>query len=83
MPSENVIRDRFSARLDILEAGLTLVDVNHKLPNAVGAKGFIDILRADRLGAFVVIELKRSDQSSREAPFESSSTSPCSSGITG
>jgi hypothetical protein len=70
MPSENTIRDKLSTSLDLLEPGLVLVEVNHKLPNAVGAKGFIDILARDRLGNFVIIELKRSAQSSREALFE-------------
>lgn len=70
VPSENTIRDKLVATLDVLEPGLTLVERNHALPNAVGAKGFIDILARDRLGTFVIIELKRSDQSSREALFE-------------
>jgi hypothetical protein len=47
-----------------------LVEVNHKPPNDVGAKGFIDILARDRLGNLVIIELKRSDQDARQALFE-------------
>ena len=39
MPTENDIRDRLSKTLGVLEPGLTLIDVNHKLPNAVGARG--------------------------------------------
>jgi hypothetical protein len=70
VPNENDIRDRLGGSLHFLEEGLTLVDVNHKLPNSVGAKGSIDILARDRFGFFVIIELKRSNQSSREALFE-------------
>jgi hypothetical protein len=70
VPTENDIRDKLSKRLGVLEPGLMLIDVNFKLPNAGGAKGFIDILARDRLGNFVIIELKRSDQSCREALFE-------------
>jgi hypothetical protein len=70
MPNESSICDRLSKTLDILEPGLTLIEVNHKLPNNVGAKGFIDILAKDRLGNLVLIELKRSDQAARQALFE-------------
>jgi endonuclease NucS-like protein len=70
MPDEDMIRDRLSETLDILEPGLTLIEVNHKLPNDVGAKGFIDILARDKLGNLVIIELKRSDQAARQALFE-------------
>jgi len=70
MPKENVIRDKLAQTLEKLEPGLTLVEVNHKLPNDVGAKGFIDILARDRLGNLVIIELKRSDQAARQALFE-------------
>ena len=70
MAKENVIRDKLCTSLEILEPGLTLIEKNHKLPNAVGAKGFIDILAKDRFGNLVIIELKRSDQAAREALFE-------------
>ncbi len=49
MPNEKAIREHLSKTLDILEPGLTLVDVNHPLPNEVGAEGFIDILAKDCL----------------------------------
>jgi|GEM_PF-2635049 len=70
MPKESVIRDRLTKKLDVLEPGLTLVEVNHKLPNDAGAKGFIDILAKDQVGNIVIIELKRSDQAARQAMFE-------------
>ena len=67
MPNENVIRDKLSKSLSVLEPDLRLVETNHKLPNPVGAKGFIDILARDKYGNYVIIELKRSDQAAREA----------------
>ena len=70
MPSENDIRDKLSKTLEVLEPGLVLLEVNHKLPNDVGAKGFIDILAKDKYGNLVIIELKRSDQAARQALFE-------------
>jgi hypothetical protein len=47
-----------------------LVEANHRLPNDAGDQGFIDILARDRLNNLVIIELKRSDPSAREALFE-------------
>ncbi len=70
MPTEEKIRESLSKTLGVLEAGLTLIEVNHKLSNPVGAKGFVDILAKDALGNLVIIELKRSDQAAREALFE-------------
>lgn len=70
VPNENVIRDKLAKSLTLLEPGLTLIEKNHLLPNKAGAKGFVDILARDRLGHYVVIELKRSDQAAREAMHE-------------
>lgn len=70
MPNETVIRNKLSKSLEVLEKGLTLIEINHKLPTKAGAKGFVDILARDRLGKYVVIELKRSDQAAREAMHE-------------
>lgn len=67
MPNESAIQNKLSKKLDVIEPGLKLLEVNHKLPNPVGAKGFIDILAKDRYGNHVIIELKRSDHSAREA----------------
>jgi hypothetical protein len=70
MVNENAIREKLSETLDLLEPGLALVEVNHKLPNELGGKGFVDILARDLTGKFVIIELKRSDDSARSALFE-------------
>jgi hypothetical protein len=53
--------------LDLLEPGLRLHAMEHKLENAVGAGGRIDILARDRHGLYVVVEVKRSDSGAREA----------------
>jgi RecB family endonuclease NucS len=66
---ENLIRDKLSTRLDLIEPDLSLISVDYALPNSVGTRGFIDILARDRHGVLVVIELKRSD-TAREALHE-------------
>jgi len=68
--NENIIRDKLAKSLTLLESGLTLIEKNHPLPNKAGAKGFVDILARDRLGKYVVVELKRSNQAAREAMHE-------------
>lgn len=70
MPSETDIRDALASDPSVLEGGLTLVEVEHHLPNASGTRGFIDILAKDRYGNFVVIEIKRSDNSAARALHE-------------
>ncbi|MFP2925888.1 endonuclease NucS domain-containing protein [Pyxidicoccus sp. 3LG] len=70
MTTEAAIRDHLAEHLTLIEPGLTLVRKEFKLPNPIGAKGFIDILARDRFGLTVVIELKRSDTASRSALHE-------------
>ena len=69
-PTETDLRDHVAADLTLLEAGLTLVTTEFPLPNAVGTRGRVDILARDRHGMWVVIELKRSNTSAREALHE-------------
>ncbi len=64
---EDKIRDHLADHLNILEEGLQLVRKEFRLPNPGGAGGRIDIVARDRLGHFVVIEIKRSDQAARQA----------------
>jgi hypothetical protein len=61
------VRDSLASRLDLIEDELELVDTEVSLPNAVGTRGYVDILARDRFGNIVVIEVKRSDQTAREA----------------
>lgn len=69
-PTEARLRDELSKRLDLLEPGLTLQAVEFRLPNRQGASGSIDILATDRFSATVIIEIKKSNQSARQALHE-------------
>lgn len=53
--------------LDLIEPHLTLVATEYHLTNDQGASGLIDLLARDASGDLVVIELKRSDQTARQA----------------
>jgi hypothetical protein len=70
VPRESVIRDKLAERLDMIEPNLKLVAVEHYLPNPNGASGFVDIVARDATGDLVIIELKRDDQSARQALHE-------------
>ncbi|MBU1230233.1 MAG: DUF91 domain-containing protein [Proteobacteria bacterium] len=67
---ESVVRDKLSEKLEIIERGLERLDVEHYLPNRSGANGFVDILARDRFGVLVLVELKKSDSSARQAIHE-------------
>jgi hypothetical protein len=68
--SEHVLRDFLAGHLDLVEPNLTLVDTEYHLANEQGASGSIDILARDASGDLVVIELKRLDQTARQALHE-------------
>lgn len=70
MANEAAIRDELAKRLELIEPGLTLVRTNFPVPNAQGTRGFLDILARDATGMLVVIEIKRSDSTAREAIHE-------------
>lgn len=70
IPKERVIRDSLAQDLSILESGLRLLQVELHLKNPDGASGSIDIFAQDRYDQKVIIELKRSDQSARQALHE-------------
>jgi hypothetical protein len=67
---ESMLRDYLANRLALIENGLTLVRTEYPLNNPEGAKGFIDILARDVFGHRVVIEIKRSDATARQAIHE-------------
>ncbi|MGN2386238.1 endonuclease NucS domain-containing protein [Pseudomonas syringae] len=58
---ESKIRDYLSDNLELIEKGLMLIKKEFPLENSHGAGGSIDILAKDKLGHYVVIEIKRSD----------------------
>src|ERR1017187_7685591 len=68
--TEGRLRDELAKRLETLEPGLTLRSVEYRLPNRQGASGSIDILATDRFSATVIIEIKRSNQTARQALHE-------------
>ena len=68
--SEHILRDFLAEHLDLVEPNLTLVDTEYHLANDQGASGSIDILARDASGDLVVIELKRLDQTARQALHE-------------
>ncbi len=67
---ENRYRDHLAEHLDLIEQGLSLVDSELLLPNAAGAKGFVDLVARDKYGTLVLIEIKRSDSAARSAMHE-------------
>jgi hypothetical protein len=68
--TEARLRDELSKRLELLEPGLALRSVEYRLPNRQGASGSIDILATDRYSANVIIEIKKSNQTARQALHE-------------
>jgi hypothetical protein len=68
--NEAAIRDEIALRPELIELGLATVGKNYHLRNSEGTRGFIDVLARDRHGLFVVIEVKRSDSTAREAIHE-------------
>ncbi|NYH43501.1 hypothetical protein HNR22_003228 [Micromonospora jinlongensis] len=56
--------------LELIEPGMTLVDTEVTLRDPDGASGRVDIVAHDRYGNVVVIEVKCSDHSAREAAHE-------------
>jgi RecB family endonuclease NucS len=70
MVNEAGIRDFLINNLDIIEPDLKLVKKEFTLKNEFGAGGRIDILAKDKFGMFVIIEIKKSDKTAREAVQE-------------
>lgn len=69
-PNETFIRDFLIENLSIIEPDLILIDKEFTIPNSVGAGGRIDILAKDKFGMYVIVELKKSNVSARQALHE-------------
>lgn len=67
---ESKIRDFLAEHAELIEPGMTVVKAEEFLPNDQGARGFIDLFCRDRSGKYVILEIKRSDASCREAITE-------------
>ncbi|WP_084522464.1 endonuclease NucS domain-containing protein [Nocardia inohanensis] len=70
-PSEHQLRRHLVQNLHLIEPGLRPAQLEEfRLSNANGTRGSIDILARDRHNMWVVIELKRSKTTSRQALHE-------------
>ena len=68
--NETTIRDRLAKNLTVIDDELTFIDKEVYLNNLKGTRGFVDILAKDNHSRYVIVELKRSNASSREALHE-------------
>ncbi|MBO0469479.1 DUF91 domain-containing protein [Enterococcus sp. DIV0242_7C1] len=67
---ESHIRDYLSENLNFLSDELSLIGKEYLLPNNDGTKGYVDLLAKDKQGNYVIIEIKRSNQTARQALHE-------------
>jgi hypothetical protein len=56
-----------SLNLPLLEHGLSLIQREYYLPDTIGSTGFVDLLCKDVYGNFVIVEVKRSNATARQA----------------
>lgn len=64
------LRDLISSNIEKLKSGLALLQKEQYIPNYLGTRSFIDLYAKDALGNHVLIEVKKSDVSSRQALHE-------------
>lgn len=64
---ESEIRDKLAERLKLIDIHLKLVSKEHTVKLPDGRIAFIDILAKDDFGCYTVIEIKKSNQTSRSA----------------
>lgn len=67
---ENELRDSIVLQLRKFDSNLKYLDKEKYIPNNLGTRGFIDILCKDSNNNFVIVEVKKSDNTSREALHE-------------
>ncbi|MFT8464246.1 endonuclease NucS domain-containing protein [Acetobacter persici] len=67
---EAPLRDLLVSQISVIEEELVVLDAEKYIPRGIGTHSFIDILAKDRRGRWVLIELKRSNASSRQAIHE-------------
>jgi|GEM_PF-4157913 len=70
MVNEAKVRDYLVNNLSLIEPNLEFKGKEVSLKNKLGAGGRIDILARDQFGIFVIIEIKKSDKTAREAIHE-------------
>lgn len=67
---EAELRDRLAENIAVIAPDLTLLKTEQYIPAGLGTRGFIDLYAKDANGHHVLIELKKSDASAREAIHE-------------
>ena len=67
---ENEIREILASKLSIVLPALSLIETEYYLPKTNGTRGYIDILAKHENGYYVIIEVKRSENSARQAIHE-------------
>ncbi|HRE78907.1 MAG TPA: endonuclease NucS [Flavobacterium sp.] len=67
---EDIIRDNLASNLKLINSEFILISTEHYIPESKTTKSFIDILAKDNNNNYVIIEVKRSNQSSRQAIHE-------------
>lgn len=65
--TESQLRDMLAKKLTVIEPGLRLLNAEQWLRNSHGGAGSVDLFAQDRHGLYVVIEIKRSRSTAREA----------------
>lgn len=68
--TEDQIRDLLVQNLSVINPNYTFINKEAYLPNNIGTRSFIDILAINDENKYVVIEVKKSNASSREAIHE-------------
>lgn len=68
--NESAIRDYLANNLDFISKDLTLIDVEYYIPEAAGTRCYIDILAKSSNGKYIIIELKKSNATARQAMHE-------------
>lgn len=67
---ESTLRDLIAQNIEKLKPGLTLLQKEQYIPNEHGTKSFIDLYATDKRNRHILIELKRSTVSARQAIHE-------------
>jgi hypothetical protein len=67
---EQHLRDAVASNLELVEPGMVFLETEYQLTSSVGARGRVDIFARDALGMFTIIEIKRSENTAREAIHE-------------
>ncbi|MBG1265666.1 endonuclease NucS domain-containing protein [Nostoc sp. WHI] len=70
MTKEAKIRDFLVNNLHLIEDGLNAIETEFKLPNISGSDGSVDIIAKDKLGLIVIIEIKTSNSSAKNASHQ-------------